>query len=107
MTELAQHVETLKLNGYSIRCIARPISYDWQWVNYYFHQFIGNNPLGHSASDIASYAWGALGTTSWDVGDLAEYKNPNLPHTHRALDDAKEQGMIFYSMWASRFHRNR
>lgn len=105
--EMASHIETLKLKGYQIRCVAWPIAYDWQWINYYFHRFIGRNPLGYSASDIGSYAWGHLGTRSHDVGDLSAYKDPNLHHTHRALDDAREQGMIFYNLWKARSHHNK
>lgn len=26
--------------------------YDWQWVNYYFHYFVGENPFGYSGRRI-------------------------------------------------------
>lgn len=95
---LVQHIDKLKAE-YQVRCVAWPIAYDWQWINYYFHRFIGSNPLGHSATDIGSYAWGLLGTKTHNVGKLEEFKDPKLPHTHKALDDAKEQGMVFYNLW--------
>src|SRR5579859_5593874 len=34
-------------------CKGRPVfisdnlAFDWQWINYYFHYFIGRNPFGH------------------------------------------------------------
>ena len=28
--------------------------YDWQFVNWYFHYFLGRNPFGHSAIDLIS-----------------------------------------------------
>ena len=27
--------------------VARPIEFDWQFVNYYFHRFVGYNPFGY------------------------------------------------------------
>ncbi len=26
--------------------------YDWQWINYYFHTYLGSNPFGYSARRI-------------------------------------------------------
>src|SRR5260221_510096 len=30
-------------------------AYDWQFVNWYFHSFLGVNPFGFAALDIKSY----------------------------------------------------
>lgn len=60
-------------------------AFDWQFVNYYFHLFIGENPFGFSARRIGDLYAGAVGEhthhTRWK-------KLRKTPHTHNALDDA-------------------
>ena len=34
------------------------VAYDWQFINYYFHKWIGINPFGHSARRIGDFAAG-------------------------------------------------
>src|ERR1700716_268319 len=38
--------------------------FDWSFINYYFHKFIGRNPFGFAALDIKAYYMGATGC-SW------------------------------------------
>lgn len=83
---------------------ARPVMagfnapFDWSFVNYYFHKFLGDNPLGHAALDIKSYYMGAYHTT-WSETSMSRLPNwldnPDTPHTHNALDDAVQQADIF------------
>src|ERR1700730_12782512 len=35
--------------------------FDWSFVNYYFHKYIGKNPFGFAALDIKSLYMGATG----------------------------------------------
>ena len=37
--------------------------FDWSFVNYYFHRFLGHNPFGFTAVDIKAYYMGAADTT--------------------------------------------
>lgn len=37
--------------------------FDWSFVNYYFHRFLGRNPFGFTAIDIKAYYMGAFGAT--------------------------------------------
>lgn len=71
--------------GYSVFVSDNP-AFDWQFVNYYFHRFLGKNPFGHSARRIGDFYAGLK--KDWYVagkwGHLCKY-----PHTHNALDDAK------------------
>src|SRR5579864_6484786 len=32
--------------------ISDNLAFDWQWINYYFHYFIGRNPFGFSGRRI-------------------------------------------------------
>jgi DNA polymerase III epsilon subunit-like protein len=73
-------------------------TFDWMFVTYYFHRFTGNNPFGISGLDIKAYYMGALGKKAW--GDTAKRNMDkrflsDAPHTHHALDDAREQAEVF------------
>ena len=72
-------------------------SFDWSFVNWYFHKFLGENPFGFAALDIKSYYMGLSGclwgqTTSSKIP--VEFQ-PSQPPTHNALDDARGQGEMF------------
>jgi DNA polymerase III epsilon subunit-like protein len=71
--------------------------FDWSFVNYYFIKFTGENPYGVSALDIKSVWLGMTGST-WLETTKTEIKRSlglEIEHTHNALDDAREQAMIF------------
>lgn len=77
--------------------VAFNATFDWQFVNYYFHKFLGKNPFGISGLDIKAYYAGKFGKT-W--GDTSKKKFDrrflsDKKHTHNALDDAIEQAEIF------------
>lgn len=60
-------------------------AFDWQWVNYYSHLFLGKNPFGHSARRIGDIYSGMRR----NLRDTNGWKKWRLhPHTHNALDDA-------------------
>ncbi len=74
--------------------------FDWAFVNFYFHQFLGENPFGFGGIDIKSYYMGMTGASWEDTRSSrisAELKGPSL-HTHNALDDAVEQAEMFRRM---------
>ena len=58
--------------------------FDWQFINWYFHHFIGENPFGHSSTNLGSLYKG----TQRDM--FTNFKHlRRTAHTHNALDDAK------------------
>lgn len=57
--------------------------FDWQFVNYYFHHFLGNNPFGFSSTNLGSLYKGLVKDTSKNFKHLR-----NTAHTHDPLDDA-------------------
>lgn len=78
-------------------------TFDWMFVNYYFHRYAGKNPFGISGLDIKAYYMGALGKRAW--GDTAKRNMEkrflsDSPHTHHALDDAREQAEVFLKVKA-------
>jgi DNA polymerase III alpha subunit (gram-positive type) len=81
--------------------VAHPAGFDWTFMYYYMLRFNGNSPFGFSALDMKTYAMAKLGCTfrksnkrDWPK----EWFDKKTLHTHRALDDAREQGQQFIKM---------
>lgn len=72
-------------------------TFDWAYVNWYFHTYLGENPFGIGGVDIKSFYMGRAGV-SW--ADTRSSRIPNElksgePETHHALDDARRQAELF------------
>ena len=57
--------------------------FDWQFINYYFLHFLGNNPFGYSSMNLGSLYKGLVKDTSLNFKSLRKTK-----HTHNPVDDA-------------------
>ena len=78
--------------------------FDWSFVNWYFHTYVGENPFGFAPLDIKAYYMGYLGC-SWaqtTSSQLRQEFRSDTPHTHNALLDAKAQASIFAKLLKSR-----
>lgn len=82
--------------------VAFNCSFDWSFVNWYFHEFTGGNPFGIGGLDIKAYYMGLSGSTWGDTtaGRIPQRFQSNRPHVHNALDDAREQAEMFATMLA-------
>jgi len=82
--------------------VAYPAAYDFLFVYWYLMRFAGRSPFSHSALDIKTFAMAMLGCGYRDATKKAMPRRwfDALPHTHRALDDAIEQGALFCNMLA-------
>ena len=71
--------------------------FDWSFVNYYFHKFIGENPFGFTALDIKALWMGVSGCTWAETRSsrIAEEIHPQLHGDHDALHDALYQAELF------------
>ena len=80
--------------------VAMPAGFDFLLVYWYLIRFLGESPFGHSALDMKSFAMALLGSEFRKAGKSAFPKawQSSLPHTHIALDDAREQGESFIAM---------
>jgi hypothetical protein len=58
--------------------------FDWQFINWYFHHFIGVNPFGFSSTNLGSLYKGIVRDTTQNFKHLRK-----TPHTHNPVDDAK------------------
>ncbi len=83
--------------------VAYPATFDFMFVHWYLMRFTGESPFSHSAIDIKTYAMAMLKTpyrSSTKRNMPPHWFDPDLPHTHVALDDAKEHGILFCNMLA-------
>jgi len=83
--------------------IAKPLVFDFGFIDYYLKRFVGTNPFGFSAIDIRSVALGFLGSSFQEAGSHHFPKDwfENLPHPHIAIEDALEQGIVFCNLLQS------
>ena len=82
--------------------VAYPAAFDFLFVYWYMIRFAGESPFSHSALDIKTLAMALLRT---EYREATKRNMPKrwfdpLPHTHKALDDAIEQGALFCNMLA-------
>nr|MBC7245191.1 exonuclease [Chloroflexota bacterium] len=82
--------------------VAYPAVYDFMFVYWYLIRFTGESPFGHSALDIKTYAMAMLKKPYYQSikAHMPRQWIAELSHTHRALDDAIEQGALFCNMLA-------
>jgi DNA polymerase III epsilon subunit-like protein len=72
-------------------------AFDWSFVNYYFHRYLGENPFGFAALDIKSLYMGAA-RTGWRQtrsSEIAAALHPTRVSDHDALHDAQYQAELF------------
>lgn len=80
-------------------CPDRPIfisdnnGFDWQFMNWYFHHFLSENPFGFSSTNLGSFYKGLIRDTSKNFKHLRKTK-----HTHDPVDDAVGNAEAFLSM---------
>ena len=67
--------------------------YDWQFVNWYFHHFLGKNPFGHSSSNLGSLYKGFVKDTFTNFKHLRKTR-----HTHNPVDDARGNAEALLAM---------
>ena len=57
--------------------------FDWQFINWYFHHFTGNNPFGFSSTNLGSLYKGVVKDMFKNFKHLRKTR-----HTHNPVDDA-------------------
>ena len=71
-------------------------AFDWQWINYYFHYYLGKNPFGFSARRIGDLYCGM----KMDTGLNSEWKQRfrKTQHDHNPVNDAKGNAEALLAM---------
>ena len=98
---MSEYYEWLRLLPGKPIFVGYPASFDFMFIYWYLMKFVGESPFGFQALDMKTYAWSILG------GQFKNSVKANFPkewfsiahmHTHNALDDAREQGDMFFRM---------
>jgi DNA polymerase III epsilon subunit-like protein len=66
--------------------ISDNLAFDWQWINYYFHYYLGKNPFGFSGRRIGDLYCGMKMDTFLNQEWKRLYRKTK--HTHHPVDDA-------------------
>ncbi len=67
--------------------------FDWQFINWYFHHFLGRNPFGFSSTNLGSLYKGMEKDTFVNFKHLRRTK-----HTHHPVDDARGNAEALLAM---------
>ena len=83
--------------------VGYPAGFDFLFTYWYLIRFAGESPFSFSALDIKSFAMAVL---KLDYRESVKRNMPkrwfdDLPHTHKALDDAIGQGALFCNILAA------
>src|SRR5690606_20903976 len=104
MSEFANWADGLLSEGDRLVFVGLNAPFDWSFVNYYFHRYLGRNPFGFTALDIKAYYMGAT-RCSWREtagGKIAERLSPQRKGNHNALVDAQYQAELFTLLRANK-----
>jgi len=102
MTNFETWIHHVTNDGGRAVFVAFNAPFDWMFVSEYFHRFLGRNPFGYSALDIKSYFMG-LFRSNWTETRMVKIRDSlelSGELTHHALEDAKEQAVLFRHMLA-------
>ena len=64
--------------------IADNIGFDWSFINWYFHHFLGDNPFGYSSTNLGSLYKGVVRDMFQNFKHLRK-----TAHDHHPVNDAK------------------
>jgi hypothetical protein len=99
---MTAYVEWLKTLPGKPVFVGYPAGFDFLFVYWYLIRFVGESPFSFSALDIKSYAMAVLKTPFRGTvkRNMPKRWFSQRPHTHKALDDAIEQGELFCNILA-------
>ena len=86
MSEFKQWLDKVsqRYGGEKVMFISDNNGYDWSFINWYFHHFLGGNPFGHSSTNLGSLYKGMVKSMRKNFKHLRKTR-----HTHDPVDDAK------------------
>lgn len=81
--------------------VAYPLLFDMMFVYWYLIRFAGRSPFSHSGIDIKTMAYIGMGSAAYREATKRNMPKRWLPqrrHSHVAIDDAREQGELFFNI---------
>ncbi len=99
-TVMPRYVAWLRALPGSPVFVGYPAAFDFMFVYWYLVRFAGESPFSHSALDIKTLAMALMGSPYRESTKKQMPRRwfPKRQHTHVALDDAVEQGLLFCAM---------
>lgn len=92
MEKFENWIQTQNRDGRPI-LVSDNIAYDWQFINYYFHYYLGRNPFGFSGRRIGDMYCGMM------KDSRARWKHlRQTSHTHHPVDDARGNAEAILAM---------
>ena len=82
--------------------VAYPVAFDWSFLFWYFIRWCGDSPFGYSSCLDIRTLYQAKARTVHDCSgkqSMPAWLLPSTPHTHNALDDAREQAELFANVF--------
>lgn len=101
MRDAAAWVESVAVGARPV-LVGYPVVFDWMFLHWYFVAFCGESPFGFSgALDMKTIYQQKAHVRLDEAGrnDLPLELRAARPHTHNALDDAREQAEIFNKLF--------
>lgn len=101
MHEFVSWVKRLCGQKYIPVMVCYPAGFDFLFMYWYIMNFVGHSPFSHSCVDVRSYIMAMRQTGYKKTGKRYWPKRwfpKNMPHTHVAIDDAREQGLSFINI---------
>jgi hypothetical protein len=104
MTEAAEWIRRRSAKGSPV-LVAYPLSFDWMWLYWYFVRFSRTgSPFNHSRCFDVKTAFAVKGQRPVSGSSRSELRrvlgNIQRAHTHKAVDDAREQAEIFAHLFS-------
>jgi DNA polymerase III alpha subunit (gram-positive type) len=81
--------------------VGYPVAFDFMFVHWYLHRFVGRSPFSHSALDLKTMAMILLNSRYREATKRhmpRRWFAPDAGNHHVAVDDARAQGALFVSM---------
>jgi hypothetical protein len=101
---MREYCEWLKSLPEKPVCVAHPVGFDFTFIHWYLYEFAGESPFFPAGLDIASYAMAVLDqpfTRSHRPHLPKEWIDANVPHSHKAIDDALGHALMFCNIVAA------
>ncbi len=90
MVDFNDWVKSFKVDGKKVKFLSDNNGFDWSFINYYFHRFVGKNPFGYSSRRIGDIYAGFVRDLDAKYDSLIKTK-----HTHNPVDDAMGEAEAF------------
>jgi hypothetical protein len=84
MREFEAWIKKNAIAGYTFA--SDNVAFDWQWINYYFHYYLGSNPFGHSGRRLGDLYCGMKMDVS--LNQQWKWRYRKQEHDHNPVNDA-------------------